>query len=303
MSWRRLLAVGLVAAGACAAAAIVAAAIVGGSDLSVPAPARPVVAVAQISPQEHYPGDEVTATLDLSVNRALVDPADIEVQAGFRPYTRVAPVEIERTEAGEAVLVRYVYRLQCLDRACIMSAGTGPSSFAPAVVRYPDAVVGQATIAADWPPVTMSTRITAEDLSEPSFRTAAEPVAPSYGIAPGLLGWLLAGGAAALVLVVSALTARRLWRAAPAPSAIPEAGTADESLQAALAEVGRTRTGESDEDERRIALDTLARRLERDGSPELARDARRLAWSRASPEGKPLDDLCAAVAEALGEAA
>lgn len=295
MSVRRLAAVAALCVAVGAAIAIVVVMLLGGDEPDVSAPARPVAAEATLTPREHGPGDLVTATLALAVDTRLVDPSEVQVEAGFRPYTRVAPVEVLRTDAGSSSLLEYVYRLQCLDRACVLGAGSEATTFAPAVVRYPDATVGQATLAVDWPSVTMTPRVPGDAVDDPQFRAASEPEPATYGISPSVLGWLLAGAAAALVLAAGIIV-WRLLRRQPAPVAEPVVSAGDETVAAALAEVARTRGG--DEDERRVALDTLARRLDGDGREELARDARRLAWSRATPEGKPLDELCEAVGAA-----
>lgn len=253
----------------------------------------PVSAVTSVAPRAHFVGDRVVATLDLTVDPALTDPARIDVVTGFRPYTRVAPVEVERRDADGATRIRYTYALQCIDRACVDRVSGERYAFGAATIRYSSSSVGQGTILADWPELTVASRLAPGDLAAREFRADADTPPPlDTAVSPTLLAWLLAGAAALLALAAAAVTA--LWLRRRSPRTAPTvAATADATqLDRALARVGAAIDGE--EPERRAALDELARALERDGRPELAPVARRLAWSRAAPEDEEMRELAGA---------
>jgi hypothetical protein len=258
-----------------------------------PAGPAPVAGAGWVTPRAHFVADRVEATLDLTVNPALTDPASVEVRAGFRPYTRVAPVEVERVDAADAVLLRYRYALQCIDRACIERVAGATFAFAPAIVQYSSATVGQGTISIEFPEMTVASRLAAGDLAARSFRAGVEaPPELVYAVSPGLMGWLLAGAAAAIVLALGAgafvLLRRRRSRAVPAEAPAAELAPLPRALARVDAAAG---AGEA---ERRAALDELARALEDGGDPGLAPTARRLAWSRAAPDEDEVRELAAA---------
>jgi hypothetical protein len=116
-----------------------------------------------------------------------------------------------------------------------------------------------------------------------------------------LLGWLLVGGSAAILLGLGLWLAWRLRPRREAGAAVERAGVEEEPLPAALALVEAALS--QDEPERRVALDALARRLDESGETDLAREARRLAWSETGPETGLAAALAAAVRARVGEAA
>lgn len=275
-----------------------------GADAGVALPLGdvPVTAVANVSPRAHLVGDPVVATLDVTVNRDLASPGGVVVQAVFRPYSRVGPIEVERRAAGRATLLRYVFRLRCVDRRCIARASGGPVVLPKALVRY-GSPLGQALLSVDWPAVRPLSRITTADVADPQLRIGSlVPPPASYVVSPRLLGWLLASLAAVVVLSVGILLARRL-RTAPAERPV-EAGPAVPDLpplERALQQVeGVSARGE---EERRAALESLARALEGNGLSAYAPRARRLAWSRLPPAAGEIAALAGDVRRSLGEGA
>lgn len=155
------------------------------------------------------------------------------------------------------------YELQCLDPACL--PGPGPRTLT---------IGGRRLV--------ILPRTTTRQVSQParSFvrQTAMPP--PDYRLRPGLLEALLLAAAAALAATGTWLTWPTLRRL------VPERVDTRTPLERALA-LSRTSVRRGADDRRR-ALDLLARALGRDAA---ARDALDLAWSEPEPEPARIERL------------
>lgn len=280
----------LALAGLAASGAVLGAALARGGDEGGPAPARIVAVTTDVSPRAHSFGDRVVATLEIRIDRELVNPSRIIVTARFRPYSRVGPVEITRSDDGRVSVLRYAYPLQCVDRGCAPLAERREFQLPPVQVHYP-APLGDSTLAARWPALLVSSGLTEPDGADSALREAALP-GVSYRVAPALVGWLAAGLSAALVLAAGATLAVSRPPAAPASAPEPSAEQAT-PLEGALALVERAAAG--GEEERRTALEHLARALDGTALAALVPRVRRLAWSAALPEPGAMADLAASV--------
>ena len=279
-----------------------------GREVRVEPPAGdPVVLEASIVPSRYTFGDRLVAELELVVDSERVDPGSVVTAAAFRPFRRLGPIETERLDLGRTTVLRFRYDIQCVDRACVPGEAERVIELPLGLVRYSPRQGDVVTLPLEWPSVEVASRLSSGVRSDVSVRPSALVAqADAEDLPPlrmrggsQLLGWLLVGAAAAIVLAVGGWLAWRLWprRSAPAVSEEP----AQRPLEAALARVDRALAG-GGEAERRAALDVLARRLVDAGDIELARDARRLAWSEAGPEHDPVADL-ANVARERTEAA
>jgi hypothetical protein len=300
MTRARLLLPWLVAAlTALVAVAIVLASLWGrrGDDVP-PATGPPVTAVSSIMPQEHLFGDRLVARLDVRVNGDAVDPGTVRVLARFQPYKRVGRADIARRGVAGSTELRYAFSLQCLERACLPRSSRRSFRFQPAVVQYVLRDEPQSTgLRVDWPPVAVASRLTADDGGSDALRAdTSDPPPVSYRMSPILLGWLLTGAAAAIVLAVGAAGALRVPPVRPVLAA-ERAKAEVPPLERALAVVEDAR--DDPEDVRRTALDELARTLDGNGLAALAPEARKLAWSRRAPDPDEVGRLAAAVRRAL----
>jgi hypothetical protein len=248
---------------------------------------RPVTAIAAVHPTASFIGDRIEATLVLTVNRELADPERLNVQARFRPFTRVEPVAIDQRDTADAAVLRYTYVLQCIDRSCVAEL-PDEEQFVPgrAFVRYVGSAFGMSVLPVAWPAITVTSRLSSE-ADESAFRVAESPPQPSTSIDPTVLGWLLAGAAAALVLAVASAAFVLLRRGAPEPVSIEPQREELPPLESALETLDRVRDG--NEAERRVALDELARALEQDGNPALAPRATQRARERRAPAANQID--------------
>jgi hypothetical protein len=158
-----------------------------------------------------------------------------------------------------------------------------------------------------WPDVSIATRLSAEQERELRDRPGAllldgatsDAPRVAYGTSPTLVGWLMAGAAALIVLVLGGLAVRKLAIRRERPAAAEPAVPVLPPLEAALDAVG----GAEAEPDRRTALDELARLLADAERPALSRDARRLAWSQGGPQVADVEQLVSEVRRSLGEAA
>lgn len=225
----------------------------------------------------HRFADTVTATLTVSFDQNEVDAGNISVRARFRPYRVVA---FER--AHSAGVIRFRWRIACVDRACLAPAQSRRFVLAPVEVRVRDE-----RTSIPWPPLEQGSRLRPGDLGSAAFRLDLAPPKLSYrrGLAPVLYGL------AAVLLLAGLLVLRPLMFARRRRDARPP-------LERALAFVDRARGSE----ELRRALDRLARELRLDGADELAGSARRLAWSSSEPGDPDLGRLTGRVRRLIGAA-
>src|SRR5262249_52608554 len=146
------------------------------------------------------------------------------------------------------------------------------------LVPLPAATVraGRMSRAVRWPAAAVEPRVTQAEGANPtaSFRRQTARPAPDWARSPQTIPRGLYVGAALVVAIAVVLVAprarRRARRRAPEP------------LDLALARV-REAVGRSPEDRRR-ALDLLARTLARAGDADRARSAAALAWAEPAPE-------------------
>ncbi len=299
--------VALITAGAVAAIVVVSSP--GGAESVVSASVgegtRAVVVTTGITPEPSRVGDRLVATLDFRVEVERADANSVRVlEARFPPFTQLAPPTITRTDVGDLSFIRFEYPLQCRELACVASEEA--IRFPRVSVRWIDRIDGVASQGGDfvdWPEVTIVPRVADADLVQPELAAVSTGEAePTYRINPDFLGWLFLGVAAALVVGVGAGAGWKLWGSAPRPEESDEPASEESSpLEGALTALEALPSWERDE--ARQALDSLSRALEAAGIPDLARQARRLAWSPATPEQDAVRDLIAGVRQALEEAA
>jgi len=288
---RRLVVLAVAAAALAGVAAVLAVAFLTGSAPDVAPPAGdPVVLEASIVPEQGLFGDRLDATLTVTIDSSRVDPETVEVAVFFRPFRRVGPIERERTDLGETVVLEYGAPIQCVDRGCLATGGAPGVDLPVGVVRYAPRSGPLGSLPVTWPSVSLASRLAPEQVD--ALRASPEtivldgetddPPPVSYAIGPPVLGWLLVGAGALAVLAFGGWLAWRL-RGPARDTAEPETAPAEETpLAAAVAAVERA-LAQGDADARRGALDALALELGRRDRPALAREARRLAWSRTVP--------------------
>lgn len=272
---------------------------------------KQIAATASFDQGVHLFAEPVRAQVEIVVDTEHLDPDRLELQAELLPYDVVEQSNaLERR--GRFAVLRYEYFLRCLRIACIpdilaSAAGAAESgrgerqniSLPPARVLYDDPAGEQRTIArALWPGLVSVSRIRESDV--PSFgyvfKTSVAPLPePDYRVSPALLGGgLLVAAALLLALPVSLVTG---WARRRRPASVDaEPGAELTPLERALLLVEWARERE-DGVERREALEVLATELDALERDSLARSARTLAWSPASPAPESADDLVRHVRE------
>jgi hypothetical protein len=233
-------------------------------------------------------GDSVTAGVEVLVPTKGVDPESVRVDAGFAPFALAAQPVVERGDDGATALLRWRFRLECLEHACLpREAGLG-LVLPPATVRFVRRTGRAGSVTVGWPQVRTASWLGGDDAGLLGWRAALSPLpAFDYRVPPRPLAVLLGVVAIALAAAGAAL----LWPALR--GAVPHAhAPADRRsvLDRALAAV-RSAAGGEDPAERRRALDLLARELRRGARRDEARDARRLAWSRGAPVRTEMEEL------------
>lgn len=264
-----------------------------------------------LTPTTHFFGDTVRARVEVRIDRRVLDPDRLRVEAAFRPYELVGEVELDRRDLGHYTRLRYEYSLRCLTLACIpeqleteLGSREGARGerltfrFPPGQIRYddPSGEFPGVLQSVSWPPLTSVSRLN-EAQSEAEFPFLATPEAlpaSSYRASPALVvgGLLLAGLA---LLSWPARLGLRAWRGRR-PLVVEEEAPSVSPLEQALllVEWARERPGG---DDRRRSLEVLADELERAGAATLSGQATQLAWSRDEPSPEAVSALLERVRE------
>jgi hypothetical protein len=207
-----------------------------------------------------------------------------------RIQASVAPLDLERRArtvsqgSGLAVVTEHL-GAACLSEACLPVRGPLPVKLPPVQVSAQARDGTAVTASAGWPALQLVPRVTMAEASprSPAWQVQRDLPAVTTRVSPRtleriftVLGIFLAVAAGVLV----AVGARR----APRPQVMREPTLAD-----ALASVRRAAQGTKVE-ERRVALDLLARTLAGHGDGHAAR-ARDLAWSEPRPSAEGMESL------------
>lgn len=283
-----------------AAAALVAAAVAvglvvllgGAGDAAVPQlSGRAAVAGGTIEPRSHLFGDPVSARVEAVVDRALVDPASLMLQADFQPYEPVGPVTVERRDVGGLSRLRYTVPLRCLGPDCVPPEARRLFMFRPGAV----VADGRPLARLEWPEVEVTSRVTQSGLVDTAAiiqvhwrANMTELPALTYRVRPAVAVAGLAGLAGVLAAAAAVLAVLGLRPTRRTPPPLPPLERALALLEAAR------RSG--DPDEQRRALDLVAAELQQRGEAGLAEDASALAWSRPLPAQDETETLSSRVA-------
>lgn len=270
----------------------------GGPQPTVASPSG-IDAYADLATYDVQFGDTVTALVEVTVDRARVDPGSIRVGADFSPWQAVGRPVVRRFDGSSATYLETRYTIRCLESFCATDGPSGVFGFRPARVTYhaaegdTDGPAATHTVQAAWPELLVRARYApprpSRDKAEKPPRWQAELVAlprPDYRLDPWLLVAVLLTGA--LVCGAAAvLLARRVLRplvAAAAPASVGSAnGRVATPLEQALALLEEPVRAHGD---RRRALELVADVLVRHGARALALSTRALAWSRAVPRSE-----------------
>ena len=252
----------------------------------------PIAATGVFAPRAVLFGDTVTATVDVVVDKTVVDAGDVEVKADFGTWTPVAEPRSTREDSGDTAYLRTTYVLRCLTRLCVPARDTEEIEFDPAEVSY-GAVVGEGarrlTVDADG-------RCSSCIRAPASARTSVATFSRHRGVPTSSrsrcsrtgsrrvssLALLVVGGIA-LFALAGVLVYRAIPDRKPPPEPEPEPVPVATLLEQALAflEAPASANGAP---ERRRALELVADEVESWGDTALATTARSLAWSEHAPE-------------------
>jgi hypothetical protein len=290
----------LIAIGVVAAAVVAALAIVtltwdrGGAEEDAARGDDPIAATGVFAPRAVLFGDTATATLDVVVDKTVVDPDGVEVKADFGNWKPVSAPRASREDSGDTAYLRTTYVLRCLTRLCVPARDTEEIEFEPAEVSYAALVGGRSrrlTVDAEWPMLVVHTRAGTDTddrrdvLAAPWRADLLTLPLFSYRISPGLLLALLLLGGVGLFALAGVLVYRAIPDRKPPPEPEPEPIPVATLLEQALAflEAPASTNGAP---ERRRALELVADEVESWGDTTLATTARSLAWSEHAPESQ-----------------
>ena len=244
-----------------------------------------IAARASLGSRSQLFGQLLTARLDLLVDREVLDPAKITVDALFDPFsTNGAPVT-SRRDYDRFTRLRYEYRLDCVTTDCVPEGARKDFDLPSAPVRHE----GVPVEVVEWPRVTIASRYREPETDvgmrfqgsvDLPWRANVRVRPASYSVDPTLLTAALAG-LAVLLLFVSLFFVQRAFPSAPFGFRRLRRMRLT-PLERAIAVLERAQK-QGIEREQRLALDRLARELRTGGQHELAGDARELAWTADVP--------------------
>lgn len=244
-----------------------------------------IAARASLGSRTQLFGQLLTARLDLLVDRDVLDPDKISVDARFDPFTMNGAPVTSRRDYHRFTRLRYEYRLDCVTTDCVPEGARKDFELPSAPVRHADRRVE----VAEWPSVTIVSRYREPETNlgmrfqgsvDLPWRANVRIRPASYSVDPTLLTAALAG-LAVLLLLVSLFFLQRAFPSAPFGFSRLRR-TKLTPLERAIAVLERAQ-GQGIEREQRLALDRLARELRTGGQHELAGDARELAWKADVP--------------------
>jgi hypothetical protein len=290
----------LIALGVVAAAVVGALAIVlltwdrGGTEGEAARGDDPIAVTGTFTPRAVLFGDTVTATVDVVVDKTVVDPDQVELTSSFGNWKPVAAPRASREDSGDTAYLRTTYVLRCLTRLCVPARDTEEIEFEPGEVSYAALVGGgnqRLTVDVEWPMLIVHTRAGTDTddrrdvLAAPWRADLLTLPLFSYRISPGLLLAVLLLGGIALFAVAGILVYRAIPDRKPPPEPEPEPVPVATLLEQALAflEAPASTNGAP---ERRRALELVADEVESWGDTRLATTARSLAWSEHAPESE-----------------
>jgi hypothetical protein len=244
-----------------------------------------IAARASLGSRTQLFGQLLAVRLDLLVDREVLDPDKVTVDARFDPFTTYGAPVMSRRDYDRFTRLRYEYRLDCMTTICVPDGARKDFDLPSAPVRHE----GRQVEVAEWPRVTIASRYREPETDlgrrfagsvDLPWRANARVLPASFGVDPTLLTVALAGLALLLSLVSLYLVQlaypsapfafRRLRRVKLTP------------LERAIAVLERAQQ-QGIEREQRLALDRLARELHTGGQHELAGTARELAWTADVP--------------------
>jgi hypothetical protein len=282
-----------------------------------PADARAAVGIvraqALLPAGPHRFGEQLSAELDVLVNRKLADPGTVRASTHFGPYELVRAPRRDELGEGPVVRVRFRYTLQCTSLACTISPKLERRfAFGRVVVEYRDSKGSVRSTKVSWPAIVVVTRVR-DDRYRPQTATQArqqiplDPLLqlpasvkapePSYRVRPLALAFVLLA-AALLALLAAAFAARPL--VALLRRADAEEGPPLSPLEQAVVAVETATQRQPGSAEHREALALLARQLRRASLSELVNRSRKLAWSEQAPSASASRSLTTDVRARMG---
>jgi hypothetical protein len=276
----------------------------GGSETPAVPKFRSVGVSRSFEPKAAFWGEPVTARVELVVDNRRLDPDRIRVVPKMFPYRRYTGISVRRRDSGDYTRLNYEVGLRCLYYACLPVRVDVPGI--PAYrdqrvtrlrawhVYYDDPETRKPRHIARvfWPTLERVSNLDLTDVhvtfqQSPGRLTLSPLPDVTYRLPAPLLAALILLAAAALLVFPGWVIARWLQSRRPPP---PEPEPPLPPLERALLLVEWARDRVDGED-RREALEELAFRLDETGRDELARSARRLAWSSPSPSPDEADEL------------
>jgi hypothetical protein len=303
----------VVAVLAIAAALVVAFAVVGNDRPATGSTAPddgPIAVSASVAPRVALFGDTISARVDVTVDRAKIDPDSVRVRGTFRPWTPIGEPRREREDSGSTSYVRTTFVLRCLSALCVPADETSRYDFKPAKVTYEPPAGGageRPVIDAFVPALFVHSRLDAASFTErdplaaPWRADLVSLPAVTYRVTPWLLTALLSAGGALLILAAGVLGYPLLpLQREPPPEPPPPPRPILSPLEQAL-RLLETPPAEDGGAARRRALALVADELATWGDRRLEGRARALAWSEDTPAVEATRALAATVRERAGE--
>ena len=272
----------------------------GGSDEPEPTVTDPsgIQAYADLDRYKVHFGDTLNAKVEVSVDRARVDPDSIRINTDFTPWKAAGAPQVVRRDGASTTYIEERYTLRCLESFCTTPDAESAQGFRAARITYTarDKAAGGAgsrTVRAAWPQILVTARYAPPSASQSTRRAPTQWRAnllslPSatYRVGPWVLVAVLLAGAgllagAAVLIVLRTRPRSPVVAAAVATAA--DAGPGVTPLEYALELLEDPARVNGSGDQRR-ALELVADGLFDRGDGALARVARALAWSRPVPK-------------------
>jgi hypothetical protein len=256
-------------------------------SLGLPVGDDGIAARSSVSGRSLLFGEQLIARLELLVDREILDPDRVTVDAEFDPFSPSGKPFESRTDYDRFTSMRFEYPIECLTTACVPETVTKLYDLPSVTVRHERVPVE----IVEWPRLTINSRVgeptveannpTAQPGFDLPWRANLRVQPATYRVDPTLLTALFAG-VALLLLVATLYFAQRAFPGAPLGFRRLRRVKLT-PLERALVVLERAHE-QGIEREQRLALDQLAHELRTGGQQELAGTARELAWEQSVPD-------------------
>ncbi len=271
--------------------ALLAATVVAAAATTPASAAQPIQVRTTISPDWIYFADQVSARVDVVVDRTQVNGSSLDISAPFAPWEESGNARMTTASTATVTHETITYTLRCIVTPCLPRGTVVQRFHLPVVTVTAESVDGGSIVVKrPWPAVNVAGRFLppATGAVRPQLLLETKAPSPRFAVSPSATALAFDIGAGILGLAALALAGLELRRfVARRRNPIDERPPLVRAL--ALVREAQTR----DVEDRRRAVALVARLLPTPDAEQTT--AAEIAWSKPDPSPDELGELAAAI--------